>query len=284
MKTTFSSILFVLVTLFNFTPLFAEVIGVSTIYTKGGKAVEVFFCSDMDSISKVQYNAEYQKEFPNATILASSTAKYNCHSYAWNLSDGGTTVCWINTLTTSDSPNVSNYWTDGYYYETTEANAKKIHYYKSDHSAIVSATVPGMYESKWGAMPLMRHAPNYGPYMNMDKRNYYRGETSTPDPTPSVITGLITCSEGSGEIGIGVAADYYAEEMKSHAYSSMECVIETPKGDDVVEKGYAVINHLFKNGANVTFTRSGMYEMFLRFYNQSHQLVAEFTFEPIVSF
>lgn len=93
MKTTFSSILFVLVTLFNFTPLFAEVIGVSTIYTKGGKAVEVFFCSDMDSISKVQYNAEYQKEFPNATILASSTAKYNCHSYAWNLSDGGTTVC-----------------------------------------------------------------------------------------------------------------------------------------------------------------------------------------------
>lgn len=45
-----------------------------------------------------------------------------------------------------------------------------------------------------------------------------------------------------------------------------------------------ILKSFVEAGANVTFTRSGMYEMFLRFYNQSHQLVAEFTFEPIVSF
>lgn len=279
MKTTFSSILFVLVTLFNFTPLFAEVIGVSTIYTKGGKAVEVFFCSDMDSISKVQYNAEYQKEFPNATILASSTAKYNCHSYAWNLSDGGTTVCWINTLTTSDSPNVSNYWTDGYYYETTEANAKKIHYYKSDHSAIVSATVPGMYESKWGAMPLMRHAPNYGPYLNMNLRSYYNN--TGPEKKPEVKTGLITCSIGDGLVLVNQNAGYFAN-MGTTAYSTMEYVIETAKGDDAVEEGYAVITSIGESSVGVKFTKAGMYEMWIRFYNQRHQLVGEFTYEPIV--
>lgn len=276
------TIIFILTTMLSVWVSYADT--KATIYTKGGKAIEVIICPEMSASQVKEYNDYYRAKFPNATLLADASARYNCHSYAWNLSDGGDLVCWINKVTSNKSPNLENYWTNDYYSATDESHAQKVHYYMSDHSAIVSPTVSGMYESKWGAMPLMRHAPNYGPYMNMDKRNYYRGETSTPDPTPSVITGLITCSEGSGEIGIGVAADYYAEEMKSHAYSSMECVIETPKGDDVVEKGYAVINHLFKNGANVTFTRSGMYEMFLRFYNQSHQLVAEFTFEPIVSF
>lgn len=274
MKRTF---IFILTTMLSVWVSYADT--KATIYTKGGKAIEVIICSEM-SVSQIkECNEYYRAKFPNATLLADASARYNCHSYAWNLSDGGDVVCWINETVGNNEPNLSKYWTDDYYSETTEANAKKVYYYSSDHSAIVSPTVPGMYESKWGAMPLMRHAPNYGPYMNMDKRKYYYHIS-----TPSVITGLITCSEGSGEIGIGVAADYYAEEMKSYAYSSMECVIESPKGDDVVEKGYAVINHIFKNGANVTFTRSGMYEMFLRFYNQSHQLVAEFTFEPIVSF
>lgn len=158
---------------------------------------------------------------------------------------------------------------------------KKIHYYMSDHSAIVSTSVSGMYESKWGAGPLMRHAPNYGPYLNMDKRNYYNHFSSS---TPTVKTGLITCSVGSGEIGVNVAADYYAD-MGTSTYSTMEYSIETAKGDDAVAEGYAVINSVSKPSAciNVTFARAGVYEMYLRFYNQSHQLVGEFTFEPVVT-
>lgn len=253
----------------------------TVIYTKGGQAVEVVFRQDpvgYDSKSDDEY---YRKTFPNATFLSKSTVTYNCHSYAWNLSDGGGTVCWINATTSSKEPNIEKYWTNDYYSATVEEKAKKIHYCMSDHSAVVSTTVPGMYESKWGAGPLMRHAPNYGPYLNMDKRNYYNHFSSS---TPTVKTGLIACSAGSGEIGVNVAAGYYAD-MGTNTYSTMEYSIETAKGDDAVAEGYAVINSVSKPSAciNVTFTRAGIYEMYLRFYNQSHQLVGEFTFEPVVT-
>ncbi len=252
----------------------------ATIHTKGGKAIEVKIYPDFSGEYKQAYNEEYQKRFPNATMLASSTPTYNCHSYAWNISDGGDTICWINKTTSDNKPNIANYWTNDYYSETTESNAQKVHYYLSDHSAIVSATVPGMYESKWGAMPLMRHAPGYGPYPNMDSRKYY-AHFSTPT-TPSVKYGLIKCSNGDGLIGVNVAAGYSAD-MGSYSYSKMICTIETAKGDDAVAEGYAVINDTSENGVNVTFTRAGIYEMYLRFYNSFNQLVGEFTFEPIVT-
>lgn len=59
----------------------------STIYTKGGKAIEVIIYTDISDSIKQLYNEEYCSRFPNATMLASSTTTYNCHSYAWNLSD-----------------------------------------------------------------------------------------------------------------------------------------------------------------------------------------------------
>lgn len=72
--------------------------------------------------------------------------------------------------------------------------------------------------------------------------------------------------------------------MPSYSYSLMKCVIETAKGDDAVETGYAVINKTFSGGVNVTFTRGGIYEMYLRFYNQSQKLVGEFFYEPVVAY
>ena len=236
--------------------------------------------TDQSDTENKYYNAEYQKRFPNATLLAGSTVTYNCHSYAWNLSDGGDTICWINKTTSDNKPNIEKYWTNDYYIETSESNAKKVHYYLSDHSAIVSATVPEMYESKWGAGPLMRHASGYGPYPNMDTRKYY-AHFGTP-PAPAVKYGLITCSNGDGEIGVNVAAGYSAD-MGAYLYSKMICTIETAKGDDAVAEGYAVINDTSENGVNVTFTRTGIYEMYPRFYNSSNQLVGEFTYEPIVT-
>lgn len=245
------------------------------IHTKGGKAIEVKIRAEMSKEEIQQYDEQYRKQFPEATMLSSSSATYNCHSYAWNLSDGGDTICWINEQTKDKEPNIANYWTNDYYSETTESNAKKIYYYKSDHSAIVSETVQGMYESKWGAMPLMRHAPGYGPYLNMNIRKYY-------NHIPPISYGVIICSYGTGEIPKGVAADYYAKFSDPY---SMVCTIETAKGDDAIAEGYAEINSTFKgnvSGVNVTFNRTGIYEMCLKFYDQSHPMVGEFNYEPIV--
>jgi len=247
----------------------------TTIHTKGGQAIEVLICEKLPDDIAQSYNEACLAEFPLATMLSSSTTTYNCHSYAWNLSDGGNLTCWINQLTSTKQPNISKYWTNDYYSETSEAKAVKVFYYQSDHSAIVSPTVSGMYESKWGAWPLMRHAPNYGPYLNMDHRKYYKHEK------PSVTTGLINCSNGSGTIPKNTAADYYAQT--SMAYSSMDCTIETAKGDDAIAEGYATINSTFSNGVNVTFTRTGIYEMQFKFYNQFNELIGKFNFEPIVT-
>lgn len=249
----------------------------STIYTKGGQAIEVIIRDEWYSETEIQeINDECCEDFPLATLLADATSTYNCHSYAWNLSDGGTTVCWINQFTASGQANLSKYWTNDYYSETTEANAVKVFYYLSDHSAIVSPTVTGMYESKWGSAPLMRHAPSYGPYLNMSYRKYYKHIVPTPT------TGFITCSNGIGSIGRNVAANYCAV-MSSSSTITMVCSIETAKGDDAIEEGYAVVNNTFSNGVNVTFTRVGIYEMYLNFYNQFNELLGSYWFEPVVT-
>ena len=105
-----------------------------------------------------QYIADYGAE----NVLAPASKKYNCHSYTWNLSEGGTEKVWMNQYDSFNNPNISKYWTDNSYIETTENEAEKIFYYNGDHSAIKSQTVAGKYESKWGVAPLMRHDPTQG--------------------------------------------------------------------------------------------------------------------------
>lgn len=80
----------------------------------------------------------------------------------------------MNQMKNNGTANVSNYWNDKSYISVTEGNAEKIFYYNGDHSAIQSA-VAGKYDSKWGQLPLMRHAPTYGPIMyKMNYRQYFR--------------------------------------------------------------------------------------------------------------
>ncbi|MDR0505677.1 MAG: T9SS type A sorting domain-containing protein [Dysgonamonadaceae bacterium] len=138
------------------------------LYTPKGSQVYAFQRAEMSASDISYYTLQYRNAYPQATVLANATNTYNCHSYAWNIKEGGVT-CWLN-----QSPDLHKYWDDGSYIETTENQAEKIFYYNGDHSAVKSS-VSGKYESKWGAMPLMRHSPEYGPSgYNMPYRRYYR--------------------------------------------------------------------------------------------------------------
>lgn len=140
-----------------------------TLYTPSGSSVQAFMQSEMSASDITYYTKAYRAGYPQATVLANASSTYNCHSYAWNISEGGTSICWLN-----QAPDLHKYWDDFSYEETTEANAEKIFYFNGDHSAIKSTTVAGKYESKWGPMPKMRHAPDYGPSdYNMSYRRYY---------------------------------------------------------------------------------------------------------------
>jgi len=125
-----------------------------------------------DDEDKDYWSDYFALNYPNADEVGDSTSTwtYNCHGYAWHMTEGGSTV-WIGWHTTSEE---DVYWTDQSYIETTEANASKISYYNGDHSAVQTST-QGEYISKWGDKVLMEHARDYGPSgYNMSNRKYYR--------------------------------------------------------------------------------------------------------------
>lgn len=114
------------------------------------------------------------KEHPRATIIEEATTTYNCHAYAWHITEGGSRV-WMNAP-------VSSYWQDGSY--TTSAitliPGTKVAYTDDDHSAII-AEAPDVFISKWGDWCLVKHKSNYGPYIHTNLRYYKRNYAITGD-------------------------------------------------------------------------------------------------------
>lgn len=152
--------------------------------TPNNSVIEGILFSEMSDYEKQQIAAQIQREYPDAQILDAPSNLYNCHSYAWNMTEGGPT-CWINYVKKQDgSANLYLYWQDGSYEQTTGSWFSKIHYYQGDHSA-VSSSVAGMYESKWGQGPLMRHTPTDVPsdYQASYRRYYLRKITLLPGST-----------------------------------------------------------------------------------------------------
>ncbi|MBL7727727.1 MAG: T9SS type A sorting domain-containing protein [Dinghuibacter sp.] len=146
--------------------------------------------ADYTSAQKASIKANTLATYPGVTFLADATLTYNCHGYAWHISEGGTPNVWINAGTN----NLSKYWTDGSYVQVcTEAAADKIHYFSGDHSAIKSA-VAGKYESKWGSDIRVRHNPTEVPSIYISgSRNYY-ATTKINGSTAALCSGTRTFS------------------------------------------------------------------------------------------
>ena len=123
---------------------------------------------DLDSIIVQTYHVP---------IIQESTRTYNCHAYAWHLSEGGDSV-WIGKYSLTDE---NIYWTDNSYFEVPEDIATKVSYYESydaNHSAVRISN--SLYRSKWGYGPLVEHSPNNCPYnTSLPKKFYAR--------TPSIV-------------------------------------------------------------------------------------------------
>lgn len=138
-----------------------------TVYTPRGTAVSVYqYSSDISSTQKTA-NANYVKNnYPNATIVAPSTRYYNCHSYAW-YSASSSNPYWMNT------PQDDKYWTDGSWRQSSnfwQINSR-LSWRSDDHSGVVHSV--GLVQSKWGQLPLMRHAMTYTPYDDSNIAGWY---------------------------------------------------------------------------------------------------------------
>ncbi|MBR5610293.1 MAG: hypothetical protein IKW65_02065 [Bacteroidales bacterium] len=249
----------------------------SGVYTKGGQYIEIINrgeLTDADLLTRQQYLVRI---YPNAIILSEASDMYNGHGYAWHMSDGGS-ECWINSVTMSEpdimNGNIRKYWTNDYYWQTYAPEfAQKILYVSasaSDCHTAVRSSVAGKYESKWGGLPLVRHEPNYCPYIG--SKLYF---------THNVTTGLLVCSSGNGETSVGESSDYYPAQEPSTSIAYREWEILTAKGTNAVEDGKASIS-TNGNVATISFNFPGLYQIFYRSYNSLNYLVGEYFFEPIV--
>ncbi|RNC63691.1 hypothetical protein D7D25_14870, partial [Proteiniphilum sp. X52] len=175
-------------------------LSLSQVYTPNGTVVEAHTLSAGD-VALFEAQAAGWLADHNLTDsvqrVGAATREYNCHSFAWNISEGGNNV-WVNAFLDSDynsfnpynsnsipplPQNISKYWDDGSYIQVSnESLASKVWYGSCwtwtvygwsdncDHSAVRLSN--GLYKSKWGAWPLYIHAYNDCPY-TWSNRKYY---------------------------------------------------------------------------------------------------------------
>jgi hypothetical protein len=149
----------------------------STVYTPKGSAVTVITMTYELSLADIAAcNSWVETNYPNAIRLTNCSRRYNCHSYAWYSQSASNTV-WMNT------PGDDTYWQDGSYISASITGGQKVSYASDDHSAIAISS--SVYESKWGSLPVMRHAPCDSPY-NCSTLNGYR---LAPAPGRVVVSG-----------------------------------------------------------------------------------------------
>ncbi|MCL1937728.1 MAG: hypothetical protein FWF52_04950, partial [Candidatus Azobacteroides sp.] len=160
-------------------------LAISQVYTpKGSLVPDTEIRPEQLTSYDIAYIMQYMAtSYPNAVIIGNPTTTYNCHAYAWYMSEGGVPSVWMG-LTTNPTP---IYWNDGSYVETTEkGNGLKVSYDNppyngndmDNHSAITTAE-NGVFISKWGSYPLVRHAKDYTPY-TYSSLHYFKKNTSPP--------------------------------------------------------------------------------------------------------
>ena len=129
------------------------------------------------------YDEYISETYNGATRIGDPTRTYNCHAYAWRMSEGYTDPVWIGVKPRLDP--VSIYWTDGSYIEVPENVATKV-VYVGNHSAVrINSST---YRSKWGAGPIVEHGPNDVPieYHNHNSSNPKRYFIANPLATSSI--------------------------------------------------------------------------------------------------
>ena len=143
----------------------------AVVRTPNGSIVsDTYVRSEEYKAADIEYiNNQLKIIYPRAEVLKPATTTYNCHAYAWHISEGGSAV-WMGLSTNP----TSIYWIDGSYVEVANpVKGAKVSYANDNHSAVVTDEV-NVFISKWGAWPLVRHENNYCPYESSRLRYFVR--------------------------------------------------------------------------------------------------------------
>jgi len=145
----------------------------TTVYTCHNDAIAATYYAEASPSQIQAWNSQTQSQYGylGITIIGDASAQYNCHAYAWHLREGNTNRVWINNASFqsggcyNQTHNIDPYWTGGCFVQVcNESEADKAHYYCGDHSAVASTSNPGLWESKWGSLSVVRHTRTGVPY------------------------------------------------------------------------------------------------------------------------
>ena len=149
------------------------------IFTPNGKPVDTWvMCEDPLDV-RAGFDRDYSRSYPNAKPIItydnlSSTAKFNCHGYAWLRVEGGPDR-WIGHEYAEMGKYPDIYMTDGSYVEVPAGThpAKVFWERPKDHSAITTSH-PDTVISKWNRWPLMKHYWSDSPFKGGTLHYYVR--------------------------------------------------------------------------------------------------------------
>lgn len=152
----------------------------SDVITPNGSIVKAWITAET-SVSIREYNDFYwSSRYPNAEVIItfdnlSSTRRFNCHGYAWHMSELAYPLSqprWIGYEIANTDEYI--YWEDGSYINVpVETYPGKVSWASGDHSAITTSE-QGWFISKWNELPLMKHRWNDSPYGTYNLKYYKR--------------------------------------------------------------------------------------------------------------
>lgn len=152
----------------------------TTVQTPQGSIVaDTYIWPEEFRAADVEYiNKRVKIEYPRAIVLKPATTTYNCHAYAWHISEGGSAV-WMGRYTNP----TSIYWTDGSYVEISNPiEGAKVSYANDNHSAVVTNDID-VFISKWGKRSLVKHEKHYCPYESSSLRYFVKFRPVLTGPT-----------------------------------------------------------------------------------------------------
>lgn len=229
---------------------------------------------DYNWAERVSIAADVLLAHPLVTILSPATVTYNCHSYAWNMTEYQDSqgdplyTTWINYLKSDYSANVSLNWTVGPFEMASSFsnNTPKIFYSQGDHSAVKSS-VSGKFESKWGMLPLIRHSPSDCPYDDTNLIYFKYFNSYRP----------LLCSGPDMELQLGQPYVFYTTDVSNETFLSRTWyVYENKNGDDVTGIWATVSNPSYTSSeysAYITFSHAGLYTVKLEILRASYHSV-----------
>ncbi len=158
----------------------------SNITTPLGNSVDAWII-DEESSTRAATDNYYSQTRPNAIQFDtydgySSTNMFNCHSYAWYMSQKTpelTNPRWIGYYPGNTDEHI--YWEDGSYIEVAdETYPGMVSWSSGDHSAITTST-PGKWKSKWSYGPLCLHDWDDTPFLPLIFKYYAPFSVTSPD-------------------------------------------------------------------------------------------------------